>query len=142
MHSECIAQVQTQPVAGSALPRKLRPCLTERCPILVESGRCDAHGGPGKPWTPKPAKVHATPRLRGRANQERRAALFAREPLCRECAKQGKVTVATIRDHIIPLAEGGSEGTIENEQPLCQACSDIKTQAESARGVKRWQDER
>jgi 5-methylcytosine-specific restriction protein A len=123
----------------------LRPCLGQdgvRCPVLVPShppgNRCAAHGGEPKSWT-KRAKpdVVATPRLRGRANQRRRANLFAREPLCRECAKQGRVTIATIRDHIVPLGEGGAEGVDENEQPLCQSCSDIKTAAESARGVRR-----
>ena len=114
----------------------LRPCLEPRCPVLVASGRCDAHGGPAKPWA-KRSDTPATPRLRGRANQTRRANLFAREPLCRECAKAGRVTVATIRDHIVPLGEQGREGTIENEQPLCQSCSDTKTAAESARGVRR-----
>jgi 5-methylcytosine-specific restriction endonuclease McrA len=46
------------------------------------------------------------------------------------------VRLATIRDHIVPLAEGGQD--IEsNVQPLCQTCSDIKTQAEAARGRHR-----
>ena len=45
-------------------------------------------------------------------------------------------TKATIRDHIIPLAEGGPD-TDENTQPLCQACSDRKTASESQRGILR-----
>jgi 5-methylcytosine-specific restriction enzyme A len=112
----------------------LRPCLASGCPTLVHSGRCDKHGGQRQPWQPNP---HVVQRLRGRANQRRREALFQREPLCRACAKQGRVTVATIRDHITPLAEGGQEGTIENEQPLCQTCSDIKTKQEAQRGQGR-----
>ena len=113
-------------------------CLEPRCPATVKAGerRCAAHGGPAKAWT-KRSDTPATPRLRGRANQQRRANLFAREPLCRQCVKEGKVTIATIRDHIVPLGEGGTEGTIENEQPLCQAHSDQKTAEESARGVRR-----
>ena len=39
----------------------------------------------------------------------------------------------TIRDHIVPLMEGGTD-VPENIQPLCQACSDRKTQAEAQRG--------
>ncbi len=113
----------------------LRPCQ-HGCPILVRSGHCDAHGGPGTPWRRSSTQV-ATPRLRGTANQARRRRVFQREPLCRECAKAGRTTVATIRDHIIPLAEGGAEGTDENEQPLCQACSDAKTANEAKRGVMR-----
>ena len=75
--------------------------------------------------------------MRGRALQRRRAALFASEPLCRLCHAQGRTTLATIRDHIIPLAEGGTENDPTNEQPLCQDCSDQKTREESARGVRR-----
>lgn len=126
--------------SATTAQRRLRPCLEPRCPILVESGYCEQHQT-RKAWTPSQPRADRPiePRLRGRANQRRRAALFAREPLCRECVKQGNVTkdsIATIRDHIIPLTEGGTE-TPDNEQPLCQTCSDIKTQQESARGVKR-----
>lgn len=75
-------------------------------------------------------------RLRGRANQERRQRLFARRPLCASCEAQGLVTVATIADHVIALADGGSD-TFDNLQPLCRECSDAKTQAESMRGKGR-----
>ncbi len=72
-----------------------------------------------------PAAVMARIRARLRAGGEglTRAALFAREPLCRVCAAAGKVAEAVIRDHIVPLAEGGQE-TEQNCQPLCQACSE------------------
>lgn len=111
----------------------LRPCAEPRCPTLVRSGRCDTHGGPRKAWR---ASTPPPPRLRGRANQEARAALFAREPLCRACAKAGRTRLATIRDHIVPLNEGGQE-TPGNTQPLCNPCSDAKTAEESKRGIAR-----
>lgn len=111
----------------------LRPCLAPRCPVLVTSGRCEAHGGPRRPWA---AKATTTPRLTGRANQRRRALLFTREPLCRECAKHNRVTIATIRDHVIPLAEGGTED-VTNEQPLCNSCHLAKSEQESKRGSAR-----
>ena len=44
--------------------------------------------------------------------------------------------MATIRDHIVPLAEGGRD-TDDNTQALCEACSDTKTAAESQRGMRR-----
>jgi 5-methylcytosine-specific restriction enzyme A len=62
-----------------------------------------------------------------------RAELFKREPLCRACMAEGRTTLATIRDHIKPLFEGGTDDPT-NIQPLCQACSDLKTAAESSRG--------
>lgn len=101
-----------------------------------------AHPGCGQPVPcaqhARPAWGHARPvsRLRGRALQRRRAELFARQPLCQWCAREGRVTLATIRDHIVPLAEGGAE-TESNVQALCQACSDVKTQQEATRGKAR-----
>jgi 5-methylcytosine-specific restriction protein A len=77
-----------------------------------------------------------TVRMRGRRLQAARAALFAREPLCRECVRAGRTRLATIRDHVVPLAEGGVDDET-NEQPLCQDCSDLKTHEESKRGRMR-----
>jgi 5-methylcytosine-specific restriction protein A len=64
-----------------------------------------------------------------------RAALFQRCPLCEECKRQGRVTAATQRDHIVPLAEGGADDET-NEQALCDDCHKVKSLAESGRG--RW----
>jgi 5-methylcytosine-specific restriction protein A len=110
----------------------LRPCQQHGCPVLVTSGGCPQHGGPLTAW--RSTRHVETPRLRGRANQDRRRRLFAREPFCRLCAAKGLTAIATIRDHIVPLAEGGAENDDANEQPLCQACSDVKTAEESKRG--------
>ena len=57
-------------------------------------------------------------RLTGRRLQEARRRLFQREPLCRMCSAKGVIRVATERDHIQPIAEGGTEDP-ENIQPLC-----------------------
>jgi 5-methylcytosine-specific restriction protein A len=74
--------------------------------------------------------------MRGRALQQRRARLFAREPWCGLCLVQGRRTVATVRDHVIPLAEGGAD-VETNVQGLCQTCSDAKTRGEAQRGRQR-----
>jgi 5-methylcytosine-specific restriction protein A len=71
-----------------------------------------------------------------------RAELFAADPLCAECRKHGRVALATQRDHIIPLAEGGVDDG-ENTQGLCDDCHLAKSKAESARGVQRvWSNYR
>lgn len=105
-----------------------KPCMV--CSTLVTDGseRCGAHKR--EVWK---KYADAPKRVTGRRLQAQRAALFAREPLCRECARQGLTTLATIRDHIAPLAEGGLD-VDANVQPLCQPCSDAKTATESARG--------
>jgi 5-methylcytosine-specific restriction protein A len=62
--------------------------------------------------------------------------LFDQQPLCVLCLEAGRVTIATIADHLVPLAEGGPD-TEANTQPLCKACHDVKSQAEAARGRTR-----
>lgn len=114
-----------------------RPCAKPGCPGYATAGAyCAQHARPadskGYRWDTD-RRTDVAPRLRGRALQTARAQLFAREPLCRVCAAAGRVAEATIRDHIMPLAEGGQE-TEQNTQPLCQVCSDAKTQREAARG--------
>jgi 5-methylcytosine-specific restriction protein A len=92
------------------------------------TSRCKEH--PRELWVQKATYKRVT----GRRLQKQRAELFAREPLCRCCVTNGFVTLAVIRDHIKPLAEGGTDDD-DNIQPLCQACSDLKTEAERLRGV-------
>lgn len=62
-----------------------------------------------------------------------RANLFSRHPLCEPCEAAGRVTIATIRDHRIPLAEGGADDET-NEQAICKACHTEKSLAEALRG--------
>ena len=87
------------------------------------------------PW--RSASGPAPTRIRGRALQRLRIQLFSRAPWCVICLALGRHTPATIRDHLVPLAEGGRDDAT-NEQGLCQSCSDAKTREESKRGVRRW----
>lgn len=109
----------------------VKPCTYQGCNTLVRdgTGRCEKH--PRKAWSrPRPERGS------GSRNQKERRLLFARNPLCVECERHGFVTLATIRDHIIPLAEGGAD-TDDNTQGLCKACHDEKTAAEARRGIQR-----
>lgn len=83
-------------------------------------------------WTGNHANLR---RLKGRTLQKERNRLFNEQPLCVECLKRGREVEATIRDHIVPLAEGGMD-TVGNTQALCQACHDRKTREEAKRGRK------
>lgn len=86
-----------------------------------------------KAWTGNNASRRE---LKGRTLQRARARLFAADPLCAECRKQGRVTIATIRDHIVPLAFGGKDEAA-NTQGLCDLCHTAKTKAEAAEGARR-----
>lgn len=114
----------------SAAPR---PCSHPGCGVLVRdgTGRCPKH--PKQSWTKKPT---AAKRITGRKLQQLRKELFEREPLCRPCYQVGLVTVGTMRDHIVPLEEGGTD-TVDNTQNICAACHDVKSKAERARGVRK-----
>ena len=59
-----------------------------------------------------------------------RAAILAREPLCRSCGEQHRVRAATTVDHITPKSRGGSDDP-KNLQPLCDECHKAKTSAEA-----------
>lgn len=106
--------------------RPLRPC--NKCGKLSKDGYCDAHRP--QPWTRnKPInRVFKGDRL-----QRERQVLFMEQPLCVLCLKQGIDRMATERDHIIPLAEGG-EDIRENTQALCKECHEKKTAREAKRG--------
>jgi 5-methylcytosine-specific restriction enzyme A len=110
-----------------------RPCTGDpRCPYpAVQHGRCTRHAVPA--WAPHVVPVR---RITGRPLQRMRARLFTKQPLCVRCQAEGRVTMATIRDHIVPLTEGGQDNQT-NEQPLCVECHDMKTLDERKRGVAR-----
>lgn len=116
-----------------------KPCNHPGCGVLVRdgTGRCPKH--PRPQW----AKAATAPkRVTGRKLQRLRAELFASDPLCAACRRQGRVTLATQRDHITPLAEGGTD-TDDNVQGLCADCHEAKSKTEAARGVQRaWSNYR
>lgn len=57
-------------------------------------------------------------RIRGRRGVALRKRRLANEPLCRLCKAEGKTRVATVPDHIEPLALGG-EDIDSNIRCLC-----------------------
>lgn len=75
-----------------------------------------------KAWAKRP---DAPKRMTGRPLQRARARLFARHPLCELCEAAGRLTVATERDHRIPLALGGADDET-NERALCHDCNEAE----------------
>jgi 5-methylcytosine-specific restriction protein A len=66
-------------------------------------------------------------RLRGRAGQAQRLSRLRRTSgLCEDCATEGRVEVATVVDHIIPLALGGSDDDA-NTRNLCKRHHEQRT---------------
>lgn len=63
------------------------------------------------------------------AYQRQRARLLTAEPLCRYCFNRGKITAATVLDHVLALALGGSNHP-GNLAPACQPCNAAKGRIE------------
>lgn len=90
-----------------------------------------------KAWRAPNAKPKTTTeRGYGWQHQKARRALLEAEPLCRECKKGGRVTIATIADHVHSMALNGRRATQEL-QPICGPCSAAKTLSEAREGSKR-----
>jgi 5-methylcytosine-specific restriction enzyme A len=106
------------------------PCTQPGCGVLVRdgTGRCERHKV--QAWA---RRVDVPKRVTGRRLQRMRANLFRRQPLCEVCLGKGVTTPATIRDHRIPLAEGGADDET-NEQAICEPCHAEKSAAEALRG--------
>ena len=69
--------------------------------------------------------------------RKQRLAELAEEPLCAECAREGRVAAASVRDHIIP--HKGNRELFEdpkNRQSLCKSCHDLKTARERGWGKR------
>ena len=102
-----------------------RPSRDPGCPNLCDKGvYCSQH------------MQFSSDRMRGGAEsrgydarwRKARTAFLQRNPLCNECMKRGKITPATVVDHIIP--HRGDRKLFWDEsnwQPLCKCCHDRKT---------------
>lgn len=102
-----------------------RPCRFPGCPNLCDSGvYCREH------------QKYSTDRVRGGADargynaewRRARRAYLQRHPLCVECMREGKLTPATVVDHIVPHRGDKRLFWDENNwNPLCKPCHDRKT---------------
>ena len=105
-----------------AMPMKpKKPCRHPGCPNLTDDKYCSQH-------SPLYQRESAT--KRGYTSKwQRRSKLFLKaNPLCIECKRHGRLTPATVVDHIIP--HRGDEHLMWDEnnwQPLCKSCHDKKT---------------
>ena len=64
---------------------------------------------------------------------KRRRLWLRAHPLCVHCEIEGRVSLGTAVDHIVPLWQGGPDDYEANGQTLCTEHHDAKTAAEAAR---------
>lgn len=101
------------------MQRPSRPCKYPRCPHLaVKDGYCELHY---KQIQRQTDQKRGTSTERGYNYQWRkiRAYVLNREPLCRECANEGRVTPAVAVHHIDGNVHNMS---LDNLEPICQSC--------------------
>lgn len=106
------------------IPR--RPCRYPGCPEFCEQGQvfCKDH----MEWSDDRLRGGSDSRGYNTQWRKTRSAYLRRHPLCVECQKQGKLSPATIVDHIIP--HRGDQMLFWDEsnwQALCKRCHDQKT---------------
>lgn len=122
--------------------KPLRPCRHPGCPALTREGYCPKH-------KPKRAERRASAEYHGWYSlpvwtDDLRPAQLLREPWCRECARHGVRTRATVVDHVTPH-RGDWQMFIDpaNHQSLCERCHNRKTareRAEERRKRNRFRD--
>ncbi len=102
-----------------------RPCRYPGCPNLCDSGvYCKAHAALSHDYL----RGSAAERGYDARWQKARKAYLAKHPLCINCQRNGKMTPATVVDHIIPhRGDMKLFWDKENWQPLCKSCHDRKT---------------
>lgn len=110
--------------------KPLRPCKHPGCPELTRDGWCPAH----KPKHQRRESVeYHSWYNKDIWKHELRPAQLLREPFCRECAKRGIRTRATVVDHVIPFRGDWLLFVDPNNlQSLCKTCHDRKTALEQA----------
>lgn len=111
--------------------KPFRPCRHPGCPALTREGYCPKHK-PVKAGRRVSAQWHAWYSL-PIWTKDLRPAQLLREPFCRECAKRGIRTRATVVDHVKPFR---GDWTLfvdpANHQSLCKHHHDKKTAQEQA----------
>lgn len=89
-----------------------------------------------RPWQPAPVKREYAPhaardsRYDTAAWQRVRATQKTKQPLCEECKSKGRITAATVVDHITPVRLGGDFWDTANHQSLCRPCHQAKSASE------------
>lgn len=98
-----------------------RPCRHPGCPNLSDGVYCEEHRA-------LYAREGATQRGYDGRWRKARARFLRAHPLCDECRKEGRLTPATVVDHIVP--HRGNQQLFWDEanwQPLCKHHHDKKT---------------
>lgn len=111
----------------------LKPCSSPGCPELapLRQRYCLKHGANNNWQITQAHRSHAESQRTstGRWRKLRAVILQRDNHLCQVCLAAGTLTPAREADHIIPVAQGGTDDS-DNLQSICRACHRIKTARE------------
>jgi len=117
------------------MPRKPKhPCAYPGCPELTDERYCPEH----KKKTDSDYNHYERSKERqsfynSPAWKETRRRQLTAVPYCEECRREGRLTKATMVDHMVPIAQGGERYAPSNLQSLCYSCHSKKSILEGSR---------
>lgn len=107
--------------------RPLGMCSHPGCKALTKSGQCARHLSQARA-AHDAQRGSAHERGYGSRWRKARAGYLRAHPLCRRCEADGRVTAATVVDHITPhRGDMALFWAPDNWQPLCKRHHDEKT---------------
>lgn len=114
--------------------KPMKPCRVTGCPNLTYGKYCTKHASLETNEASRAyneLRPSAAKRGYNSKWQKARRTYLNNHPLCAECKRKGRITPATVVDHIIPH-KGNSKlfWDTNNWQPLCKQCHDRKTATE------------
>ena len=111
-----------------------RPCSYPGCPNLTDGRYCPEHKRlMEKQYDKYYRSKESAAFYRSTAWKKMRANYIIEHPFCVECQRYGKLTKATVVDHIIPIRMGGPQLEESNLQSLCAPCHTRKSIREGSR---------
>jgi len=111
-------------------------CGNERSPL---NSFCMDHGGKTYNQTSKRKQFNA--KYNQAVWKKIRIAQLSRQPLCQACTVRGRVTQATVVDHVFPWNQIGEQAFVANIfQSLCPECHSVKTGLEQTGIFRHYKD--
>ena len=111
-----------------------KPCSYPGCPKLTDGRYCPEHKKlMDKQYNETFRDKEATAFYNSHTWKKKRADFLIEHPFCEECRRQGRLSKATMVDHILPMRFGGLALDDENLQALCASCHTKKSILEGSR---------